>query len=238
MWLAVGLPRSSIPDHEPPGEDSIRCLPDDVLHAQLVPVGDVVRDDRVTEGGVRQHHVVQREPGRVSPGVGRAGPGAAEGDAAGAGHVGDDRVRGGLGLGPDAPGAVADLGDGAGGRPGGGCGRGRSLPAAAPAASAACGGGLLGGGRGCGPAAALPPRRPPRPPPRPSRPRGLLGLRLDARRRPGPRPAPRGSRPAVRAARRPPAWPSRPAPSMPRASATATDADGSTVAVAGRRSPG
>src|SRR3954451_7401379 len=86
-------------------------LPDDVLHAELVPVVDVVPGDRVTEGGVRHHHVVQRQSGRVAVRVGSAGAGAAEGDAVGAGHVRDDRVGSGLDLRLHTPRAVGDARD-------------------------------------------------------------------------------------------------------------------------------
>ena len=141
---------------------------------------------------------------------------------AGAGHVGDDRVRGGLGLRAHGAGAVADLRDGGGGRPRGSCGGG-GLPAAAPAASAACRGGLRGRrGR------------------RSRRLGGRLGLRLGLARPvaacsacacDAPAAACSASRSDRLAASCSSSWGSSisgtsvPAPSMPRASATTTDAD-------------
>ena len=112
-------------------------------------------DDRVAEADVGPHHVVQRQPGGVTARVGRAGAGAADGDAGGAGHVADDRVGGGLRLRPHGPGAVADLRDG--GRRPSRPRQPRRRPARRrrprrprPAAAAACGGrgGRSGGGLG------------------------------------------------------------------------------------------
>src|SRR3954465_10926751 len=105
------------------GEDLL--LPDDVLHAELVPVVEVVPDHRVPEGGVARDHVVQRQPGRVAVGVHRAGSGAADGDPGGARHVGDDRVGGRLRPRLHVPGAVADACDGLGRLGGRGRRRGR-----------------------------------------------------------------------------------------------------------------
>src|SRR3954466_8655685 len=105
------------------GEDLL--LPDDVLHAELVPVVEVVPDHRVPEGGVAHHHVVQRQPGRVAVGVHRAGSGAADGDPGGARDVGDDRVGGGLRPRLHVTGAVADACDGLGRLGGRGRRRGR-----------------------------------------------------------------------------------------------------------------
>src|SRR4051794_8731983 len=105
------------------GEDLL--LPDDVLHAEFVPVVEVVPDPRVPEGGVARDHVVQRQPGRVAVGVHRAGSGAADGDPGGARHVGDDRVGGGLRPRLHVPGAVADACDGLGRLGGRGRRRGR-----------------------------------------------------------------------------------------------------------------
>src|SRR4051794_14200776 len=105
------------------GEDLL--LPDDVLHAELVPVVEVVPDHRVPEGGVARDHVVQRQPGRVAVGVHRAGSGAADGDPGGARDVGDDRVGGGLRPRLHVTGAVADASDGLGRLGGRGRRRGR-----------------------------------------------------------------------------------------------------------------
>src|SRR3954451_11905796 len=105
------------------GEDLL--LPDDVLHAELVPVVEVVPDHRVPEGGVAHNHVVQRQPGRVAVGVHRAGSGAADGDPGGARHVGDDRVGGGLRPRLRVPGAVTDACDALGRLGGRGRRRGR-----------------------------------------------------------------------------------------------------------------
>ena len=163
MWLAVGLPRFSIAFQAPPGELQHPLLPDDVLHAQLVPVRDVVL--AIASPSDRAAHVVQRQARRVTARVGRAGAGAADGDAGGAGHVGHDRVGGVLRDGLHGAGAVADLRDDARGDR-----RGRQRRRAAAAASAACG--LRGGcgglrGRSSGRGGGLRPR-PPRPRPWPA----------------------------------------------------------------------